>query len=156
MTFDDLPLYDAVYAVRKAMEAAGENPGSDDWTADEQKRRELTGRIVAALTTDTEQRMIDAFIGFRKSPNVDGKKKIELIMDVRRAHGDQCFYRGRGRGECSEEVDLDRIVPGSRGGRYTVENCMLVCSRHNRMRGDQAIEEFCRTEPRPLLAEDRN
>ena len=31
------------------------------------------------------------------------------------------------------EMEMDRIVPGKRGGEYALENCQLVCRRCNRV-----------------------
>jgi hypothetical protein len=73
--------------------------------------------------------------------------KLKLTCEVAVIHGSHCFYDNRGVGECSVEVDLDRIVPESRGGRYSIENCLIACSKHNRSRGDQTIESFLLTEP---------
>ena len=142
MTFDDLPLFDAIYSLRSEMEAAGENPGSDVWTIEEDRRCELTKRIMGKLMTDIDQRLINAWIRFRKSANVNGKKKVELIVEVFRLRGGTCFYRNRGLGECSPDIDLERLIPETRGGRYTLENCVLACGRHNRMRGDRDLESF--------------
>lgn len=142
MTFDDLPLFDAIYQLRTEMEAAGENPGSDSWTTEEDKRRELAKRILSKLMSDVDQRLIDAWIRFRKSGNANGRKKSELIVEVSRMHGGQCFYRNRGLGQCSQDIDLERLIPETRGGQYTVENCVIACCRHNRMRGDNDLEAF--------------
>ncbi len=142
MTFDELPLFEAIYDLRREMETDGEAPGSDSWTSDEGKRVELTRRLLAKLIANVDQRFIDAWIRFRKGSDVDGKKKTELTIEVARAHGTRCFYANRGLGECSTDIDLDRIVPGSRGGKYTVENCVISCGRHNRSRGDASIEDL--------------
>jgi len=144
MTFDDIPLLEAIYDLRREMEDDGECPGSDSWTSDEEKRVELTRRLLGKLILNVNQRMIDAWIGFRKASDADGRKKSELIVEVARAHGSRCFYADRGLGECSNDVDLDRIVPGSRGGKYSVENCIISCGRHNRSRGDANIENLLR------------
>ena len=145
MTFDDLPLFDAIYSLRNEMESSGENPGSDRWTTEEDRRCELTKRIMGKLMTDIDQRLINAWQQFRKSPTVNGKKKMELIVEVFRLHGGTCFYRNRGLGECSPDIDLERLIPETRGGLYTPENCVLACCRHNRMRGDKDLESFLRT-----------
>jgi len=142
MTFDELPLMEAIYDVRREMEAENECPGSDTWTSDETKRIELTQRILTRFSLNVDQQMIDAWIKFRKSSDADGKKKAEWIVEVARAHGNRCFYADRGLGECSNDVDLDRIIPGSRGGKYSVENCVISCGKHNRSRGDASIEDL--------------
>ena len=147
MTFDDLPLFDAIYSLRNEMEVAGENPGSDTWTTEEDRRGELTRRLMSKLMTDIDQRLINAWIQFRKSSSVNGKKKIELIVEVFRLHGGTCFYRNRGLGECSPDIDLERLIPDTRGGQYTLENCVLSCGKHNRMRGDKDLEKFLQRKP---------
>ena len=44
--------------------------------------------------------------------------------------------------DCDQDVDLDRLLPGSQGGLYSMANCVLSCSRHNRQRQDKPIERF--------------
>ena len=140
MRFDELPLYEAIYHVRREIA----NPGSDDWP---HKRREELCRMIqqhlpigAPFSMD---QMVDAWLRFRKSP----ASKTELTVQVAMAHGRTCFMRGRGKGECSDAIDLDRIVPGSRAGQYTVENCMVMCSYHNRQRNDRSLEEYMLASP---------
>ena len=87
--------------------------------------------------TITNEMLIDAWIRFRDCPS-----RYSLLVEVARTHGRSCFYANRGLGPCSEELDLDRLLPESRGGRYTLKNCVIACSRHNRMRGDMNVEEF--------------
>jgi hypothetical protein len=142
VTFDDLPLFDAIYDLRAEMEAACENPGSDSWTTEEDKRHMLAKRLLAKLMINVDQRLIDAWIRFRKSGTVNGRKKSELIVEVARTHGGYCFYRNRDLGDCSLDIDLERLIPETRGGIYTIENCVIACCRHNRMRGDQDLESF--------------
>ncbi len=144
MKFQELDMLCAVYDVRTNMECANEQPGAEEWTTDETKRKELTRRILQALGCTVQQRLIDAWIAFRKSSNVNGKKKLALLVEVARLHGRECFYANRGLGECSDEIDLERLIPETRGGQYTVENCVLSCSRHNRMRGDKSLEDMLR------------
>lgn len=143
MTFDEIALYDAVCAIRDEMREGDENPGSNKWDTTEDGRKELTQRVLSRLITNVDQRIINAWILVRKSESLgDGINKLELLIDVARMHGAKCFYGSRGKGDCSEDVHLDRIVPGSRGGQYTAENCVISCGRHNTMRGDMSIEEF--------------
>lgn len=146
MKFQELDMLCAVYDVRTNMECANEQPGAEEWTTDETKRKELTRRILQALGCTVQQILIliDVWIAFRKSSNVNGKKKLALLVEVARLHGRKCFYANRGLGECSDEIDLERLIPETRGGQYTVENCVLSCSRHNRMRGDKSLEDMLR------------
>jgi hypothetical protein len=140
MTFDELPLYQAVYRVY----ASVEKPGSDDWISSNAK---AACKLVLLQIVENEawtehgipysmERVVEVWRDLRKAP------KTRLKCEVSLKHGSQCFYVHRGIGPCSCEVDLDRIIPESRGGQYTIENCLIVCSTHNRSRGDQSIEDF--------------
>jgi hypothetical protein len=135
MRFSELILYEAMYKVRQTLQ----NPGSDDWInrAREELCRKIQGQMPIGAPFTAEQ-MIDAWVKYRKSP----EGKTELTVKVALAHGEHCFMFGRGKGECSEEIDLDRIVPGVRGGQYTLENCIIMCSFHNRQRGDRSLEDY--------------
>jgi 5-methylcytosine-specific restriction endonuclease McrA len=37
---------------------------------------------------------------------------------------------------------IDRIIPGSMGGRYTEDNCQLACQACNTRKGSQLVEKF--------------
>lgn len=143
MKFQEIPLFDAVMTVRGQMISGNEDPGAAVWDTTEDGRKEVTQRVLTELIKDTDQTIIDAWIKTRKSPTLDsGMKKIELLVEVSRVHGVKCFYANRAKGECSEDVHVDRIIPGSRGGQYTLANCVLACGRHNTMRGDLSVEQF--------------
>ena len=66
--------------------------------------------------------------------------KLQLIVEVAKRRGTQCFYAPLG--GCSADVEIDRIRPGSKGGKYTIANCVLACRAHNNARRDRSIEEF--------------
>lgn len=140
MTFDDLPLYQAVHKVYQAVE----QPGSDDWISHNAKRAYslvLTEIVNSGGWTEqgipwSMERVVEVWRDLRKAP------KARLKCEVSLTHGSRCFYANRNAGPCSAEVDLDRIIPESRGGQYTLENCIIVCSAHNRARGDRLIEDF--------------
>lgn len=38
-----------------------------------------------------------------------------------------------------KDIQFDHIVPWSRGGQSTLENCQLLCGRHNRAKSDRMI-----------------
>lgn len=143
MTADELPTFIAIYRVERLVEErrqAGEllPPfGSDDWLIDPARRIALLAMIQSFLVPD--ETLLPRYLRYRKSG-----KTLRLMVDVAMRHGARCFFDGRGKGECSSELDLDRIIPGARDGEYTVENCHIVCSRHNRERGDRSIEEYLR------------
>ena len=147
MTFNELPLYQAVHRVYTSVE----KPGSDDWiSASAKTAYRLVLMQIVESGSWTEQgipysmeRVVEVWRDLRKNPN--NRLKCEVSL----AHGPRCFYADRGLGPCSDELDLDRIIPETRGGRYTLENCMIVCSTHNRARGDRTIEHFLAATLRP-------
>ena len=65
------------------------------------------------------ERVVEVWRDLRKVP------KTRLKCEVSLTHGSTCFYANRGAGPCCNEVDLDRIIPETRGGQYTVENCII-------------------------------
>ncbi len=140
MLFSELPLYRAVFEVQKRVE----QPGSDEWI---RARAKQAYKLVLQQIVDdenwTEQgiqwsmnQVLDVWMHLRKVP------KARMICEVAAMHGERCFYFGRNIGECSADLDLDRIIPGSKEGEYQIQNCLIVCSRHNRSRGDLGIAEF--------------
>ncbi len=148
MTFDELPLYQAVHRVYTSVE----KPGSDDWISNSAKtayRLVLMQIVESGSWTEqgipySMERVVEVWRDLRKVP------KTRLKCEVSLTHGSTCFYANRGAGPCSNEVDLDRILPETRGGQYTVENCIIVCSTHNRSRGDRTIEDFLAASARPI------
>lgn len=144
MRFVDFPLYDAIFEVRQQMILEGHSPGEEAWYVDADKRFEFTRRVVTQMALDCDQTIINAAIAFRKCPKAEGSdiKKLDLLLQVARLHGRQCFYANRGLGLCSEEVHLDRLVPGARGGVYSIENCVISCGFHNSSKNDKSLEEY--------------
>lgn len=144
MKFEEIQLYQAIArAYQKA-----EKPRSAQWLISRQ--RDLYAMIVNEMddfTLGVPWPLVDviaAWDSYGKQSSMQGgdDTKIDIICELAKFHSPHCFYRNRGRGECSGEVDLDRIFPGSRGGIYTVENCVISCSKHNRQRQDKSIEDF--------------
>lgn len=143
MLFNELPLYEAVHKVRQKLIQQGEKPGAEEWYSNEDKRKQLCQMVLVELFGEVDQKLVDAAMVFRKGTTVeDGKKKIELIVEVGQLRGFHCFYADRGLGPCSDDVHLERLIPETRGGRYTIANCVLSCGRHNISRGDTPLEEF--------------
>lgn len=148
MKFDELPLCRAVRNVFLAMQRENEKPRGDQWIRDDRNKDKLLRLIQGALPVDNpyiSSNMLDAWSTYGKAPNLSGtnQKKLDLVVQVFEAHKQAgCFWAGRVKDPCDEEVDLDRLVPESRGGRYVVENCVLACSHHNRQRSDQSVEDY--------------
>lgn len=157
MTFDEIPLYEAIHEVYRTVD----NPRSDAWLIEPQRMR-LLRLIQAQLPLDSPfsseewQQCWSAYGRSRVAEAGVQLKKIELAILVARVHGRRCFFFSRGLGDCSSEVNLDRIIPGARHGQYTLENCILSCSFHNTQRRERSIEEYLLTgsaRPSELLRE---
>lgn len=145
MKFSELPLYQAI----KAAYAFVDSPRSARWLIDQQK--ELYMLIVSYMDNFdngvpyTKTQVMEAWDRFGKGPSVGGMNKNKLTIEVAEAHGEHCFYRGRGLGECNDEIQLDRLIPGDRGGGYSVANCVLSCQFHNGSRGERNVEDYLRS-----------
>ncbi len=87
----------------------------------------------------SRDKVIDVWLAIRKNPKNQLKCRVSLT------HSSRCFYADRGLGACSDEVEVDRILPAGRGGQYTLENCVIACAFHNETRGDRTIEDYLLT-----------
>lgn len=134
MTFDDLPLYEAIYDTKRDHPKL---PGDPVISSDRDDVMRAVCEYLPIPCRYSVDDIMRAWVQYRKSGG-----NSELTVRVAKMHGRRCFMRGRGKGECSSLVHLDRIVPGCRGGEYTVENCVLLCSTHNVSRGGRSIEEY--------------
>lgn len=152
MTFEEIPLYEAIHDVYRMVDS----PRADHWQRPPFNER-LCRQIQACLPIGSPflmEQMLVAWSLYGKSAAVaDGIRKLELSVFVARAHGRQCFWANRGRGECSTEVQLDRLLPG---GPYCVENCVIACAFHNGQRGDRSVEAYLACHNTPLWPERRS
>ena len=78
-------------------------------------------------------------INARKSPDV------KIKADVALTHGAKCFFKHRGKGPCSDEVELGHIWQQSDGGPLSVENGQIECRSHNGQRGAMSIEDYMKS-----------
>jgi hypothetical protein len=78
----------------------------------------------------------------RKLNQAHLKKRLIILEHARKMTRAECFYKGKVGTGCSDEVDLDRVKPGKRGGEYTMGNTVLACSKHNRQRGCKEVVEY--------------
>ena len=127
-------------AIRRADLGGGDRPTS------EQRRRaatavvsewlNLTGDTLFPFTIDDIERWS---ITLRKSP--DAKIKVDIAL----AHGTECYFRGRGKGPCSEDVEAGHIVQRCKGGPLTVENGQIECRAHNNQRREMSIEDYLKS-----------
>jgi len=139
MTFDELPLYEAIHDVYRLVES----PRADHWLT-------IDAGLLCRMIQDhlpighpfRATDMLQAWAAYGKSQTVGQYKKLELQVLVAKTHGRQCFWANRVAGDCTGEVTTDRLLPGSRGGEYTLENCVIACSFHNTQRNDRTVEIY--------------
>ena len=79
---------------------------------------------------------------FRKLGQDALHKRLIVLDHARNMNEPCCFYSKKVATECSREVDLDRVKPGKRGGKYSIENTVLSCSKHNRQRGCKEVVTY--------------
>lgn len=145
ITFDDLPLAEAI---RQLFDT--ENYIKSEATLISDAGREWTlQKIISLLPHELSgkysfERILLLVNQFRKLNEEHRRKRILILDHARNLTKSQCFYSGKLSTPCSDEVDLDRIKPGKRGGIYTIENTVLSCSKHNRSRGCMEVEVFWR------------
>lgn len=96
----------------------------------------LTGDSLFPFTIDDIERWS---ITLRKSG--DAKIKVDIAM----AHGTECYFRGRGKGPCSPEVEAGHVVQRCKGGPLTVENGQIECRAHNNQRREMSIEDYMKS-----------
>ena len=143
ITFDDLALQEAV---RKLFEDP-EFVRTESLLIEEKGREWVLQKIIANLPKECIgnyrfERILLSVNQFRKLNQEHLKKRLIILEHARKMTAPECFYKGKVRTECSNEVDLDRVKPGKRGGEYTVQNTVLSCSRHNRQRGCKEVIEY--------------
>lgn len=127
-------------AIRRADLGGGDRPTS------EQRRRaatvvlaewlSLTGDTLFPFTIDDIERWS---IALRKSP--DAKIKVDIAL----THGTECYFKHRGKGPCSEEVEAGHIVQRCKGGPLNVENGQIECRAHNNQRREMSIEDYLKS-----------
>lgn len=119
--------------------------GGDRPTSDQRKRAalaviaewlSLTGDSFFPFTIDDIERWS---ITLRKSG--DAKIKVDIAL----AHGTDCYFKGRGKGPCSAEVEAGHVVQRCKGGPLTVENGQIECRAHNNQRREMSIEDYMKS-----------
>jgi hypothetical protein len=119
--------------------------GGDRPTSDQRRRAalavvsewiNLTGDSLFPFTIDDIERWSMAL---RKSG--DAKIKVDIAL----THGTECYFRGRGKGPCSQEVEAGHVVQRCKGGPLTVENGQIECRAHNNQRRDMSIEDYMKS-----------
>ncbi|MEE9293440.1 MAG: HNH endonuclease [Phycisphaerae bacterium] len=154
MKFKEIPLFRAVHRIYPDIERRR----GDAWLRDTNKRRELYREVINAFLNfgyedgfpwSLEAVLVAWATYGKQSKLVPGTEvtKIGLICDLYEKHDQKrCFYEGRHSVPCDDEATVDRIRPASKGGEYTVQNCVLACSKHNTARSDKRISDFVNEE----------
>lgn len=81
-------------------------------------------------------------------------RRINLLTKLVAVHGRKCWYCGTPFQSFSE-VELDHIVPSSRGGKDGMSNYAIACAFCNRAKGAHTLDEFLRwlRKPKKPVAE---
>ena len=134
MTFSDLKLAAAIHAAKL---------GSGDFPSSLQ-RYDAVFKVFKCYMDLFEDsyfpfsvdKVMTLRLTYRKSkPNI-------LKAEVAIAHGFDCYFQGRNKGDCSVNAELGYVIPASRGGELVLENCQIECNKHNNQRGNMTIEEY--------------
>lgn len=122
--------------------------GGDRPTADLRKRAaiavfgewlNLTGDSLFPFTIDDIEKW-----SIRLRKNGDTKTKVDIAL----AHGTSCYFKNRGKGPCSEEVEAGHILQRCKGGPLSVENGQIECRAHNNQRREMSIEDYMKSNMR--------
>lgn len=120
--------------------------GGDRPTSDQRKRAAI------AVFTEWLGLACDSSFPFtideieRWSLNLRKQRDVQVKVDIALAHGASCFFKGRGKGPCSAEVEAGHIVQRCKGGPLTVENGQIECRSHNNQRREMSIEEYIKSD----------
>lgn len=153
MTFDQLPLYIAIYKTREWIGTQPDlyTPSSEKWTGE--CERQLWALVMDELARDSSwprdsmpwsiKDVADAYFVMRKSSKPDGcmDNKIVLTVKVALVRGRTCFWPNFGNQECNSEINLDRLIPGD---VYSLANCVISCTFHNQQRSNRSVDEYIR------------
>lgn len=138
MTENDLHL---CCAIHRANLGGGDRP-----TKDQRERAaisvviewiDLTGDSFFPFTID---QIAQWSISLRKS------KEMQMKVEIALAHGTDCYFKHRGKGPCSDEVEAGHVWQRCKGGPLTVENGQIECRAHNNQRRDMSIEDYMKSD----------
>lgn len=138
MTFEELQLCMAIHRAGR---------GSDTPTKQAQ-RLALASRVLIewlSMTGDTKFPFsIDDIVHFATAmrKNKDTRTKVNVAL----SHGTRCFWESRNKGPCCTNAECGHLVPNSKGGPLSVQNCVIECRAHNNQRRAMTIEEYIRSD----------
>lgn len=143
LTFDDLPLQEAVFKLFRASDFVR----SEALLIGDAGREWVLQKLIAYLPHEyvghyTFERMLLSVNQFRKLNKEHLAKRLIILEHARNQKDATCFYKGKVATTCTDYVDLDRVKPGKRSGEYVVGNTVLSCSRHNRERGCKEVVNY--------------
>jgi 5-methylcytosine-specific restriction endonuclease McrA len=109
----------------------------ESWVERSQERvEEGVGRFLRTPTLPVEAPEVILLCAYGGIP------RVEISFSRRnlyRRDGYACQYCGRNRP--ASELSIDHVLPRSRGGRTTWENCVLACVRCNSKKADRTPRE---------------
>ena len=76
--------------------------------------------------------------------------RIQVREYVLQRDGRTCQYRQKCRGGRNRRLELDHVVPESRGGPCRISNLVTACRTCNQAKGNRPIEEFLARKPERL------
>lgn len=143
LTFEELPLQEAI---RKVFELP-EFVRSEALLITDEGREWVLQNVIASLPPSLVghyrfEHILLSVNHFRKLGRDALHKRLIVLSHARNMKNACCFYQGKVGTGCSSEVDLDRVKPGKRGGKYSIDNTVLSCSKHNRQRGCKEVVSY--------------
>lgn len=72
-------------------------------------------------------------------------KNTQVKVKVAERHGVRCFWEGRGKGACCDEVECGHLWQSCKGGPLSIENCVIECRSHNNQRREMSVEEYIKS-----------
>ena len=131
----DLPLNIAVYKLRQEITAAKQDQGSDQWfyTENWQYIMKRLLEIDPNLKDVSEDEVFHVFITQRKAGHKKGKEgsRDQILRLILERGSCECHWKHNFPGKCSDDLSLDRLLPGHRDGTYDDRNVVISCLFHN-------------------------
>jgi hypothetical protein len=145
LTFEDLPLQESI----KKLFEDPEFVRSEALLITDAGREWILQKVISELPQSLVghfrfEHILLSVNQFRKLNKANIKKRLIILEHARNLKKPKCFYKDKIGTPCSNEIDLDRVKPGKRGGEYSIENTVLSCSKHNRQRGCKEVVEYWR------------
>lgn len=127
-------------AIRLADLGGGDRPTSD-------QRRRAALSVIAEWMNLTSDSMFPFTIDDIERWSITLRKSFDakIKVDIALAHGTSCYFKGRGKGPCSDEVEAGHIWQRCKGGPLNVENGQIECRAHNNQRREMSIEDYMKS-----------